>query len=130
VPRFQEPVNRNVRPLQLVQSHLIPILGALLLLLAVAGVARHLCASGWLRNALSVVLVLLGLVSAFFFFYGAGSWLRSHRAQPRPHASTAFGGFARPADSNVRPQFHYDSQERNGSSNHLHAKGSQATADV
>ena len=69
------------------QALLVPILGVLLLLLAVAGVARHFSASGRQRNALSVVLVVLGLVTAFFLFFGAGSWFRSHRAQPRPHAS-------------------------------------------
>jgi hypothetical protein len=34
-----------------------------------------------------VVLVALGLVTAFFLFFGAGSWFRAHRAQARPHAS-------------------------------------------
>ena len=68
------------------QALLVPILSVLLLLLAAAGVAPHFSASGRQRNALSVVLVVLGLVTAFFLFFGAGSWFRSHRAQPRPHA--------------------------------------------
>jgi uncharacterized membrane protein len=68
------------------QANVLPILGALLVLLAVAGIARYFAASAKQRNTLSVILVVLGLVAAFFFFFGAGSWLRGHRAQPRPHA--------------------------------------------
>ena len=71
------------------QALLVPILGVLLLLLAIAAVARHFAASARQRSALSVVLVALGLVTAFFLFFGAGSWFRTHRAQPRPHASAS-----------------------------------------
>ena len=71
------------------QANVLPILGALLVLLVVAGIARYFAASARQRNTLSVILVVLGLVTAFFFFFGAGSWLRDHRAQPRPHAGTS-----------------------------------------
>jgi hypothetical protein len=67
----------------------MPILGALLVLLAAAGFARYLCAPGWQRSALSVLLVVLGLVTAFFFFFAAGSWVRGHRSEPRPRASAS-----------------------------------------
>ena len=71
------------------QPLLVPVLGALLLLLAIAGVARYFSASARQRSALSVVLVVLGLVTAFFLFFGAGSWFRTHRAQPRSHAGVS-----------------------------------------
>ncbi|WP_428420281.1 hypothetical protein [Methylibium sp.] len=61
----------------------------MLVLLAVAGVARYFSVSASQRNALSVVLVVLGLVTAFFFFFGAGSWLREHRVQPTSHAGAS-----------------------------------------
>src|SRR5262252_2741674 len=69
------------------QGLVVPILGALLLLLAIAGFARLHAASPRQRSALSIALVVLGLLAAFFLFFAAGSWVRSHRAQPRPHAS-------------------------------------------
>jgi 4-amino-4-deoxy-L-arabinose transferase-like glycosyltransferase len=68
------------------RAYALPILAALVVLLAVAGVARYLCASARQRNALSVLLVVLGLLTAFFFFFVAGSWLGGSRSQPRPHA--------------------------------------------
>jgi hypothetical protein len=85
------------------QARLLPILAALLVLLAVTGVARYLSASARQRSALSVVLVVLGLVTAFFVFYGAGSWLRTHRAQPRPHASVFIGSSVAGLESSGPP---------------------------
>jgi len=41
-----------------------------------------------------VVLVVLGLLTAFFFFFSAGSWLRGHGLRPRPHASASVHGLA------------------------------------
>ena len=70
----------------------LPILCVLLVLLAWVAVARHLSATVKRRNTLSVVLVVLGLLTAFFLFFSAGSWFRSHRAQPRPHASVSSHG--------------------------------------
>ena len=83
------PVANGVQTSAPMQANVLPILGALLVLLAVAGIARYFAASVRQRNTLSVILVVLGLVTAFFFFFGAGSWLRDHRARPRPHAGIA-----------------------------------------
>ena len=71
------------------RNYALPILAALVVLLAGAGVARHLCTSVRQRKALSVVLVVLGLLAAFFLFFVAGSLFRGSRAQPRPHASAS-----------------------------------------
>jgi cytochrome bd-type quinol oxidase subunit 2 len=71
---------------------LLPILGVLFALLIAVGVARYRSASAQQRSALSVVLVVLGLLAAFFVFFAAGSMLRGHKPQPRPHAGTALGG--------------------------------------
>ena len=56
-------------------------------LLAVAGLARHFSSTAKLRNTFSVILVVLGLVTAFLFFFGAGSLFRGYRQQPSPHSS-------------------------------------------
>jgi len=61
----------------------------LLVLLVLAGVARYRSVSARWRNAWSVVLVVLALVTVFFLFFAAGSSLRGHRSQPRPHASAS-----------------------------------------
>jgi hypothetical protein len=55
-------------------------LAALLILVALAAVGRHY-ARGWQRNALSVALVVLGLVTVFFVFFGAGAWIHAARMQ-------------------------------------------------
>jgi cytochrome bd-type quinol oxidase subunit 2 len=70
------------------QADLLLALAALLGLLAVVGVARRLSASQRQRNTFSVVLVVLGLVTAFVLFFMAGLFLRGHSPQPRPHAGT------------------------------------------
>jgi len=56
-------------------------------LLAIAGLARHFSSTAKLRNTLSVVLVVLGLLTAFLFFFSAGSLFRGYRQQPSPHSS-------------------------------------------
>lgn len=64
------------------------ILGVLLSLLVVVGIARYFSTTTKLRNTLSVILVALGLVTAFFLFFSAGALVREHRLQP-PAATTA-----------------------------------------
>jgi hypothetical protein len=46
----------------------------------VAGVARRFAASGVLRNALSVALVVLALVGVFLLCFGAGFFIKEERA--------------------------------------------------
>jgi hypothetical protein len=58
----------------------LPELAALLVLLVLAAVGRHLT-KGWQRNALSVTLVVLGLLTVFFVFFGAGAWIQAARTQ-------------------------------------------------
>jgi len=58
------------------------LLAALVVLLAAAGLGRHFAASPFKRNALSVLLVVLALATAFLLFYTAGAWFRSNRMLP------------------------------------------------
>jgi hypothetical protein len=60
------------------------VLGVLLGLLAIAGVARRLVAPGWQKNALSVVLVVIGLLAAFTVFFAFGELMRSSQSQAKP----------------------------------------------
>ena len=69
------------------QVNLPLVLAAMLGLLAIAGLARHFSSTAKLRNTLSVVLVVLGLLTAFLFFFSAGSLFRGYRQQPSPHSS-------------------------------------------
>jgi cytochrome bd-type quinol oxidase subunit 2 len=47
------------------------------------GVARRSASSELRRNTLSVALVVLGLLAAFFLFFGAGTLMRGLKAQPK-----------------------------------------------
>jgi|EndMetStandDraft_4_1072995.scaffolds.fasta_scaffold138024_3 hypothetical protein len=76
------------------RTYALPILAVLLVLLVATGVTKHLSASARQRNALSVFLVVLALLTAFFLFFIAGSLVRGGRSQPRPHASAPPGAFA------------------------------------
>jgi hypothetical protein len=62
------------------ETLLIALAGLLVLLLA-AGLARRF-ASGWRKDALSVGLVALALLTAFLLFFAAGTFVRKTRPQP------------------------------------------------
>ena len=85
------------------RAYALPILVALVILLAAAGVTRHLSASARQRSALSVVLVVLGLLTAFFFFFVAGSLLRGSPSQTGPHASASSHAFIALSTAAVEP---------------------------
>ena len=62
------------------------LLGVGLVLALVAGacaLARRSASSEVRRNAFSVALVVLGLLAAFFLFFGAGTLMRGLKAQPK-----------------------------------------------
>jgi len=63
------------------------VLGVLLGLLAAAGIARHFVALGWQKNALSVALVVLALLTAFTVFFAFGEFMRSSQPPAKPKAS-------------------------------------------
>ena len=69
-------------------DYLLPALISLVCLFAVTGLARHFTKSAALRSTLSVVLVILGLLIAFFFFFGLGTLRRGHQAPAQTHSST------------------------------------------
>jgi hypothetical protein len=77
-------------------------IGVVLLLVAAAcAYARRTAVPVWRRNALSVTIVVVGLVSAFFMFFGAGTLMREMRAAaPTPH-----GHLLRPEDHTRRSGF-------------------------
>jgi hypothetical protein len=54
------------------------VLAALLGLMLTAALVRRL-ASGWRKDALSVALVILALLSAFLLFFAAGTLVRRNR---------------------------------------------------
>ncbi|WP_172202231.1 hypothetical protein [Niveibacterium sp. COAC-50] len=64
-------------------DYFLPALISLVCLFAVTGLARHFTKSAALRSTLSVVLVILGLLISFFFFFGLGTLRRGHQ-QPAP----------------------------------------------
>jgi disulfide bond formation protein DsbB len=63
------------------------VLGVLLGLLAAAGIARRFVAVGWQKNALSVALVVLALLTAFTVFFAFGELMRSSQPPAKPKAS-------------------------------------------
>ncbi len=63
----------------LLLDYLLPALISLVCLFVVTGLARHFTKSAALRSTLSVVLVILGLLIAFFFFFGLGTLRRGHQ---------------------------------------------------
>jgi hypothetical protein len=65
-------------------------LAALLGLLAAAGLARRFT-SGWRRDALSVALVVLGLLAAFVLFFAAGTFVRKGRQAVAVESSEQLG---------------------------------------
>lgn len=67
----------------LLLDYFLPALISLVCLFAATGLARHFTKSAALRSTLSVVLVILGLLISFFFFFGLGTLRRSHQ-QPAP----------------------------------------------
>jgi hypothetical protein len=65
---------------------LLGISVVLLLVAAACAYARRTAVPAWRKNALSVTIVVVGLVSAFFMFFGAGTLMREMRAAaPAPH---------------------------------------------
>jgi hypothetical protein len=60
-------------------------LAVVLGLLSGAAFARRFFASGWQRNSLSVVLVVLGMVVAFMLCFGLGSLVQGKQPQPQQH---------------------------------------------
>jgi hypothetical protein len=60
-------------------------LAVVLGLLSAAALARRHFASGWQRNALSIVIVVLGMVTAFMIFFGVGSLTRGKQPPPPLH---------------------------------------------
>jgi len=68
-------------------NYLLPALISLVCLFAVTGLARHFTKSAALRSTLSVVLVILGLLIAFFYFFGLGTLRRGHQQVPPTHGS-------------------------------------------
>jgi uncharacterized membrane protein len=57
-------------------------LAALLFLMVLAGLGRRYI-KGWQRNACSVALVVLALITVFFVFFSAGAWIHAARMQPQ-----------------------------------------------
>lgn len=57
------------------RESLLIVLAALLGLMLTAALVRRL-ASGWRKNALSVTLVVLALLTAFLIFFAAGTLVR------------------------------------------------------
>jgi hypothetical protein len=89
------------------RESLLISLAALFGLLLVAGLARR-SAVGWRRDALSVTLVVLALLTAFVLFFAAGTFVRRSRPQaaalegcvtncPSQRAAPRLGGRARRA---------------------------------
>jgi hypothetical protein len=78
----------------------LPVLGVLLGLLAAAGLARRFFASGWQKDALSVILVVLALLTAFMLFFTVGKLMRGSPPQSKLHA------VALPSRSGVSPSMH------------------------
>ena len=65
-------------------SKSILAIGLLLVLAAVGcAFARRSASSELHRNAYSVALVVLGLLAAFFMFFGAGTVMREMLSQPK-----------------------------------------------
>ena len=62
-------------------------LAVLFCLLAAAGLARRFVAPGWRKNALSVVLVVLGLLTAFAVSFAAGALMRGFQPTSKLHGS-------------------------------------------
>jgi hypothetical protein len=56
------------------------VLAALFALMLVAALLRRV-ASGWRRDALSIALVVLALLTAFVLFFSAGTLVRRNRPQ-------------------------------------------------
>jgi len=71
----------------LLLDYFLPALISLVCLFAVTGLARHFAKSALLRSTLSVVLVILGLLIAFFFFFGLGTLRRGHQQAAPTHGS-------------------------------------------
>ena len=69
------------------RASLLIVLAALLGLMLTAALVRRL-ASGWRRDALSVTLVVLALLTAFLLFFTAGTLLRKS-ASPAVSGSSA-----------------------------------------
>jgi Na+/H+ antiporter NhaC len=64
-------------------------LAAVIVLLAAAFVGRRFAGSDWQRNALSVAMVVLGLLAAFLVFFGAGLYAHRTEAQGKQQADAA-----------------------------------------
>jgi len=61
------------------------VLALVLGLMSAAALARRFFASGWQRNALSVVIVVLSMVTAFMLFFGLGSVMRGQHSPSQLH---------------------------------------------